>query len=129
MQRAQGFTNFHKLFIFIVQVQALVDERIEKRLNEKDLVMTEMKSNMRLLWAEVEALNKGRDHLQEHVNHLTKVAKLAKENANREQDILKSENGFLRRQLQSFKSNAGCSNSQVYSLTTPSSNSCKMKRC
>ncbi|KAH8954489.1 hypothetical protein BDL97_08G081000 [Sphagnum fallax] len=81
------------------QVQALVDERIEKRLNEKDLVMTEMKSNMRLLWAEVEVLNKGRDHLQEHVNHLTKVAKLAKENANREQDILKSENGFLRRQL------------------------------
>jgi hypothetical protein len=40
--------------------------------------MTEMKSNMCLLWAEVEALNKGRDHLQEHVNHLTKVAKLAK---------------------------------------------------
>ncbi|CAK9883306.1 unnamed protein product [Sphagnum jensenii] len=52
-QRAQGFTNFHKLFIFIVQVQALVDERIEKRLNEKDLVMTEMKSNMHLLWVEV----------------------------------------------------------------------------
>ncbi len=99
MQRAQGFTNFHELFIFTVQVQALVDERIEKRLNEKDLVMTEMKSNMRLLWAKVEALNKGRDHLQEHVNHLTKVAKLAKENANREQDILKLENGFLRRQL------------------------------
>jgi hypothetical protein len=40
-----------------------VDERIEKRLNEKDLIMTEMKSNMRLLWAEVEALNKGRVHL------------------------------------------------------------------
>ncbi len=99
MQRTQGFTNFHELFIFIVQVQALVDERIEKRLNEKDLVMTEMKSNMRLLWAKVEALNKGIDHLQEHVNHLTKVAKLAKENANREQDILKLENGFLRRQL------------------------------
>jgi len=73
-----------------------VDERIEKRLNEKDLVMTEMKSNMRLLWAEVEALNKGRNHLQEHVNHFTKVTKLAKENANHEQDILKSENGFLR---------------------------------
>jgi hypothetical protein len=76
-----------------------VDERIEKQLNEKDLVMMEMKSNMRLLWAKVEALNKGRDHLQEHVNHLTKVAKLAKENANHEQDILKLENGFLRRQL------------------------------
>ncbi len=105
-----------------------MDERIEKRLNEKDLVMTEMKSNMRLLWAEVEALNKGRDHLQEHVNHLTKVAKLTKENANREQDILKSKNGFLRKQLQSFKSNAGYSSSQVCSLTTPSSNSCKLKR-
>ncbi len=129
MQRAPGFTNFHKLFIFIVQVQALMDERIEKRLNEKDLVMTEMKSNMCLLWVEVEALNKGRDHLQEHVNHLTKVAKLAKENANREQDIFKSENGFLCKQLQSFKSNAGCSNSQVCSPTTPSSNSCKLKRC
>jgi hypothetical protein len=34
------------------------------------------------------------------VNHLTKVTKLAKENANREQDIFKSENGFLRRQQQ-----------------------------
>jgi len=99
MQKAQGFTNFHELFIFIVQVQALVDERIEKWLNEKDLVMTEMKSNMRLLWVKVEALNKGRYHLQEHVNHLTKVAKLTKENANREQDIFKLENGFLRRQL------------------------------
>jgi hypothetical protein len=76
-----------------------VDERIEKRLNEKDLVMTEMKSNMCLLWVKVEALNKGRDHLQEHVNHLTKVAKLTKENANREQDIFKLENGFLCRQL------------------------------
>jgi hypothetical protein len=105
------FQFFISFLFFIVQVQALVDERIEKRLNEKDLVMAEMKSNMRLLWAEVEALNKGRDHLQEHVNHLTKVAKLAKENANREQDIFKSENGFLRRQLQSFKSNAGCSSS------------------
>jgi len=84
MQRAQGFINFHKLIIFIVQVHALVDERIEKWLNEKDLVMTEMKNNMRLLWVEVEALNKGKNHLQEHVNHLTKVAKLAKENANRE---------------------------------------------
>ncbi len=40
-----------------------MDERIEKRLNEKDLVMMEMKSNMRLLWAKVEALNKGIDHL------------------------------------------------------------------
>ncbi len=99
MQRVQGFTNFHELFIFIVQVHALVDERIEKQLNEKDLVMTEMKSNMRVLWAKVEALNKGRNHLQEHVNHLTKVAKLAKENANREQDIFKLENGFLHRQL------------------------------
>jgi hypothetical protein len=76
-----------------------VDERIEKQLNEKDLVMTAMKSNMRLLWAKVEALNNGRDHLQEHVNHLTKVAKLAKDNANCEQDILKLENGFLHRQL------------------------------
>jgi hypothetical protein len=91
--------------------------------------MTEMKSNMHLLWAEVEALNKGKDHLQEHVNHLTKVAKLAKENANHEQNILKSKNGFLRRQLQSFKSNAGSSNSQVCSPTTPSSNSYKLKRC
>ncbi len=99
MQRVQGFTNFHELFIFIVQVHALVDERIEKQLNEKDLVMTEMKSNMRVLWAKVEALNKGRNHLQEHVNHLTKVAKLAKENANCEQDIFKLENGFLHRQL------------------------------
>ncbi|CAM6034206.1 unnamed protein product [Sphagnum compactum] len=87
------------------QVEALVDERIEKRLNKKDIVMSEMKSNMRLLWTEVESLTKGRDHLQEHVNHLTKVAKIAKENANREQDILKSENGFLRRQLQCFKGN------------------------
>ncbi|CAK9277147.1 unnamed protein product [Sphagnum jensenii] len=87
------------------QVEALVDERIEKRLSKKDIVMSEMKSNMRLLWTEVESLTKGRDHLQEHVNHLTKVAKIAKENANREQDILKSENGFLRRQLQLFKGN------------------------
>ncbi len=39
--------------------------------------------------------SKGRDHLQEHVNHLTNVAKIAKETANREQDNLKSENGFL----------------------------------
>jgi hypothetical protein len=44
------------------------------------------------------------------VNHLTKVAKLAKENANREQDILKSENGFLRRQqLQKINCNYMCS--------------------
>ncbi len=82
-----------------------MDERIDKRLRKKDIVMSEMKSNMRLLWTEVESLTKGRDHLQEHVNHLTKVAKIAKENANREQDILKSENGFLRRQLQLFKGN------------------------
>jgi hypothetical protein len=43
------------------------------------------------------SLTKGREHLQEHVNRLTNVAKIAKENANREQDNLKSENGFLRK--------------------------------
>jgi hypothetical protein len=41
------------------------------------------------------SLTKGRDHLQQHVNHLTNVGKIAKETANREQDNLKSENGFL----------------------------------
>ncbi len=85
------------------QVESLLEEMIEKRFNEKDMGMAEMRGEIRLLWAEVEALSKGREEVQSHVQHLAQVAQIAKENANHEQDMLKSENGFLRRQLQTLK--------------------------
>ncbi|CAM6042630.1 unnamed protein product [Sphagnum compactum] len=85
------------------QVESLLEETIEKRFNEKDMGMAEMRGEIRLLWAEVEALSKGREEVQSHVQHLAQVAQIAKENANHEQDMLKSENGFLRRQLQTLK--------------------------
>jgi hypothetical protein len=85
------------------QVESLLEEMIEKRFNEKDMGMAEMRGEIRLLWAEVEALSKGREEVQNHVQHLAQVAQIAKENANHEQDMLKSENGFLRRQLQTLK--------------------------
>lgn len=76
----------------------LVDERIVKQLGN-----SEMKSEIRLLWAEMEALSKSREEMQGHVDHLTAVAQKAQEHASHEQDILKSENGYLRKQLQSLK--------------------------
>jgi hypothetical protein len=85
------------------QVESLLEEMIEKRFNEKDMGMAEMRGEIRLLWAEVEALSKGREEVQSHVQHLAQVAQIAKENASHEQDMLKSENGFLRRQLQTLK--------------------------
>lgn len=89
--------------IDLEQVSFLVDDKIERRLNEKEMGMAEMKSEIRLLWAEVGALSKGREEAQGHVDQLTQIAQMAKENASREQDFLKSENGFLRKQLQSLK--------------------------
>jgi hypothetical protein len=86
------------------QVEAQIDEKIEKQLREKEIGMAEMRGEIRLLWAEVEALSKGREEVKNlNVEHLNQIAQIAKENAIREQDILKSENGFLRRQLQTMK--------------------------
>jgi hypothetical protein len=86
------------------QVEAQFDEKIEKQLREKEIGMAEMRGEIRLLWAEVEALSKGREEVKSlNVEHLNQIAQIAKENAIREQDILKSENGFLRRQLQTMK--------------------------
>jgi hypothetical protein len=88
-----------------VQVEMMVDERIEKQLQaHRDIGgSSEMKNEIRLLWAEVEALSKNREEMQGQVDHLISMAQKAQEHASREQDILKNENGFLRNQLQSLK--------------------------
>ena len=83
----------------------MVEERIEKQLQtQRDTRSSgEMKDEIRLLWAEVGALAKSKEEMQGHVEHLTSVAQKAQEHANREQEMLKSENGYLRKQLQFLK--------------------------
>lgn len=87
------------------QVEVMVEERIQKQFQtQRDTRSSgEMKDEIRHLWAEVEALVKSREEMQGHVEHLTSVAQKTQEHANREQEMLKSENGYLRKQLQSLK--------------------------
>lgn len=107
-----------------VQVEMMVDERIEKQLQAHRNIggSSEMKNEIRLLWAEVEALSKNREEMQGQVDHLISMAQKAQEHASREQDILKSENGFLRNQLQSLKNDGA----QVSSLFLPF---CQLYNC
>ncbi|KAG0629748.1 hypothetical protein M758_1G127100 [Ceratodon purpureus] len=88
------------------EVEVMVEERIEKQLKAlkaENRTSVDMKDEIRLLWAEMDALVKSRQEMQGHVEHLTSVAQKAQEHANREHEMLKSENGYLRKQLQSLK--------------------------
>ena len=88
------------------QVEVMVEERIEKQLKAQKVdtkTSVDMKDEIRLLWAEMDALVKSRQEMQGHVEHLTSVAQKAQEHASREHEMLKSENGYLRKQLQSLK--------------------------
>lgn len=79
----------------------MVEERIEKQLNAQ--LLAEMKDDMHLLWNEMDSMIKSREDMAAHVEHLTFVTKKVQEYSSREQDMLKSENGLLRRQLQSLQ--------------------------
>ena len=87
------------------QVQMMVEERIEKQLKAQQLgnCWAEMKDEMHLLWNEMDSLIKSREDMASHVEHLTFITKKVQEHSTREQDVLKSENGFLRKQLQSLQ--------------------------
>lgn len=76
----------------------MVEERIERQLKSLPLGSgwAEVKNEMQLLWSEMDSLIKSRQDLANHVEHLTVVAK-------KEQDMLKSENGSLRNELQSLQ--------------------------
>lgn len=83
----------------------MVKERIEKQLKAQKETRSsvDMKDEIHRLWAEVDALVKNRQDMQGHVEHLASVAQKAQEHANREHEMLKSENGYLRKQLQNLK--------------------------
>nr|PNR43483.1 hypothetical protein PHYPA_015864 [Physcomitrium patens] len=87
------------------EVEVMMEERIEKQLqSHRDTKSSvETGDEVRLLWAEVEALVKSREEMQRHVEHLTSIAQKAQEHADREHDMLKTENEYLRQQLQSLK--------------------------
>jgi hypothetical protein len=87
------------------QVQMMIEERIEKQLKAQQLGIcwADMKNEMHLLWNEMDSLIKSREDMAGHVEHLTFVTKKVQEHSSCEQDMLKSENGFLRKQLQSLQ--------------------------
>lgn len=89
----------------VPQVEVMMEERIEKQLqSHRDTKSSvETGDEVRLLWAEVEALVKSREEMQRHLEHLTSIAQKAQEHADREHDMLKTENEYLRQQLQSLK--------------------------
>nr|XP_024362283.1 uncharacterized protein LOC112275837 [Physcomitrium patens] len=89
------------------QVQMMVEERIERQLKSLPLGSgwAEVKNEMQLLWSEMDSLIKSRQDLANHVEHLTVVAK-------KEQDMLKSENGSLRNELQSLQDDGDNGNGQ-----------------
>jgi uncharacterized coiled-coil DUF342 family protein len=77
------------------QVEVMVEERIEKQLKAQKVdtrSSVDMKDEIRLLWAEMDALVKSRQEMQGHIEHLTSVAQKAQEHASREHEMLKSEN-------------------------------------
>lgn len=87
------------------QVKLMVVERIEKQLKAQPAgsCWADMKDEMHLLWNEMDSLIKSREDMAGHVEHLTFVTKKVQEHSSREQDMLKTENGFLRKQLQSLQ--------------------------
>lgn len=93
----------------------MVEERIEKQLKAQHLA--EMKDEMHLLWNEMDSLIKTREDMAGHVEHLTFFTKKMQEHSSREQGMLNSENGLLRKQLQSFHSD----NIPVSNLSNPRS--------
>ncbi|KAG0553581.1 hypothetical protein KC19_12G022600 [Ceratodon purpureus] len=88
------------------QVQVIIEERIEKQLKAQQLgnCWADMKNEMQLLWNEMDSLIKNREDIASHVEHLTFITNKVQEHSSREQDMLKSENGLLRKQLQSLQS-------------------------
>ncbi|KAI5084502.1 hypothetical protein GOP47_0000671 [Adiantum capillus-veneris] len=93
------------------QIEALIEEKIERRLSQpmeivsggKEKVMADMKTELRLLWTEVDLLIKGREEIKDNMEQLNQIAEKAKEAIGKEQDLLKTENGSLKKQLQYFK--------------------------
>ncbi|MCO5578128.1 hypothetical protein L7F22_031966 [Adiantum nelumboides] len=93
------------------QIEAFVEEKIERRLSQpmeivsggKEKVMADMKTELRLLWSEVDLLIKGREEIKDNMEQLNQIAEKAKEAIGKEQDLLKTENGSLKKQLQYFK--------------------------
>lgn len=87
----------------------LVEERIEEQVKRQLMAScwSGMKEEMCRLWSEVNSLIKSREDIAGHVERLTFVSEKVQEHSSREQDMLKSENGFLRKQLQSLQSDGG----------------------
>lgn len=87
----------------------MVEERIEEQVKGQLLgsCWADMKEEMCLLWSEVNSLIKSREDISGHVEHLTFVTEKVQEHSSREQDMLKSENGFLRKQLQFLQGDGG----------------------
>ena len=64
------------------EMEDLIEEKIHKKLLEpmdvlfgdKEKVMANMENQIRLLWAEVELLSKGRDMIKYSVEELTQIA-------------------------------------------------------
>jgi len=86
----------------------MIEERIEDQVKGQLLTgcWAGMREEMCLLWNEVKSLIKSREDIAGHVEHLTSVTEKVRELSSREQDMLKSENGFLRKQLQSLQSDS-----------------------
>ncbi|KAH7296642.1 hypothetical protein KP509_26G032200 [Ceratopteris richardii] len=93
------------------QIEVLIEERIQSRLTQpmeivsggKEKVMAEMKEELQLLWAEVDLLIEGREKIKDNMEQLNQVAEKAKEAIGKEHDLLKTENGSLKKQLQYFR--------------------------
>ncbi|KAJ7567292.1 hypothetical protein O6H91_02G141300 [Diphasiastrum complanatum] len=93
------------------QLEVLIKETMEKLLSEKmetstegnARVLSDMWRELHLLAAKVEALNKGSGAIHENVDQLTQLIEKVRERATDQQDNLKSENLYLKKQLHHVK--------------------------
>ncbi|MCO5580459.1 hypothetical protein L7F22_034327 [Adiantum nelumboides] len=65
--------------------------------------ITNLRSELCLVWEEIRQLSKGRDEIREQVGKLTKVAGETKESLNKEQSAILTESEVLKKQVQSLR--------------------------
>eukprot|EP01018_Ginkgo_biloba_P016909 Gb_32370 [translate_table: standard] len=92
-------------------LETLVEERIDSKISLlKNTAMdcgepeTEgVKEELSMLWSDIQELLKGKEEIQGHVEQLAQMIEKTQENICKEQSIIKSEGGSLKKQLQHFR--------------------------
>ncbi|EFJ16180.1 hypothetical protein SELMODRAFT_422245 [Selaginella moellendorffii] len=85
-------------------MENVIKETVEKCLSDRTETKEKpLKDELRLLKAEVELLSRGRVELESHFEQIAQIVENDRETISTEQINIRTENGYLRKQLQSMK--------------------------